>query len=58
MIVIWNWMVNEGQNNIKVKKKERKKEQRLILSPHNGRKTVCLILKITLELQYVIGLSL
>lgn len=56
MIVIWNWMMNEGRNNIKVKKK---KEQRLILSPHNGRKrkAVCLILKIILELQYVIGLS-
>lgn len=51
MIVIWNWMVNEGRNNIKVKKKKEKKEQRLILSPHNGRKrkAVCLILEITLE---------
>lgn len=24
MIVIWNWMMNKGRNNIKVKKKEKK----------------------------------
>lgn len=25
MIVIWNWMMNEGRNNIKVKKKRKKR---------------------------------
>lgn len=31
-------MVTKGRNNIKVKKTKQKNEQRLILSPHKGRK--------------------
>jgi len=33
-------MVIKGRNNIKVKKRKQKNEQRLILSPHKGKNKI------------------